>query len=300
MQGFNKATGLKQPIEVDQFAGALNVITSDHNLIHKGRAYTLSGSMSVANAQTGAVQIRTGGVKAAVTIDMTNATSDLTYTAVAAGNAGNNITVTHVDPGGVTAALAVTVSGTAITVSLARTTNAISSTAALVKAAVNAHAEASLLVTCEDEGAGSGIVNAVTVTSLAGGHDSVHCHFKSASIYASAGPVAIAFREDATVAGGTPQVPVNRKRSGTVPTSGMDCKFLANATVTGGSGDTTLEAGVLSGATLPGNFKIGDSANASEEWVLDPDKDYVISFSNTSGGASVVGYNLFWYEEDAG
>lgn len=110
------------------------------------------------------------GVQAAVTVDMTNANSDMTYTAVAYGTTGNDISIVHVDPSANDAALAVSVDGTIITVSLATgVAGAITSTAAEVKAAVNAHAGASLLVLAEAEGTGVGVVNAAVSADLIGG-----------------------------------------------------------------------------------------------------------------------------------
>lgn len=112
----------------------------------------------------------TDKAKATVTLNMTAATSDLTYTAVEDGYAGNGISVVHVDPGAHDAALAVSVVGKAITVSLATgPAGAITSTAAQVKAAVNAHPAAAALVLCEDEGVGSGVVNALAAANLTGG-----------------------------------------------------------------------------------------------------------------------------------
>lgn len=113
---------------------------------------------------------QTGRVLATVTLDMTAATSDLTYTAKRAGADGDLISVIHIDPTANDAELAVTVDGTAITVSLATgVAGAITSTAAEVKAAILASPAASALVTCEDEGAGTGVVNALAVAFLATG-----------------------------------------------------------------------------------------------------------------------------------
>lgn len=115
------------------------------------------------------------GVASTVTIDMTNANADLTYTAYNVGADGDNNTVTHVDPAGNNQVLDVTVDsniagGVDVVVFLATNgAGAITSTAAQVKAAVNS--AAALFMTCEDEGAGSGVVNAVAQTSLAGGVD---------------------------------------------------------------------------------------------------------------------------------
>jgi anaerobic selenocysteine-containing dehydrogenase len=112
--------------------------------------------------------------KAAATLTPNGANSGLTYTAVTAGAAGNSITVTYVNPGTPSAALDVTVAGSAITVSLATDAGSlVTSTANLVLAAVNADVEANLLVvvakpTTSD---GTALVSATGPTSLTGGRD---------------------------------------------------------------------------------------------------------------------------------
>lgn len=96
----------------------------------------------------------------------------LTWTAVLTGALGNAVSVTLVDPAANSAALAVTVAGKAITVSLATdATGVITSTATEVIAAVTASAEASALVTVESTGAstGVGIMEAAKRAALADG-----------------------------------------------------------------------------------------------------------------------------------
>lgn len=100
----------------------------------------------------------------------------LTFTARVYGVEGNSITVAYVDPGGVTAALSVSVFRQAITVSLARAASAITSTAAEVKAAIEAHVEANQLVTvainASDTGSaddGSGVVTALAAAAMTSG-----------------------------------------------------------------------------------------------------------------------------------
>jgi len=111
-----------------------------------------------------------GQAKASLTVDMTNANADLTYEAKDYGQAGNSISVIHIDPSDVSQELAVSVDGVAITVSLATDgAGAITSTAAEVKAAVLALPAAVALVTVEDEGDGSGVVEAKAIGYLAGG-----------------------------------------------------------------------------------------------------------------------------------
>lgn len=115
--------------------------------------------------------------RATANVNPTGDDNGLTYTAVTAGADGNAITVTYVDPAGNDQALAVSVTGNAISVSLATNGGGtITSTAAAVLAAVAAKAEAAALVTVAimttDAGVaddGSGVVTAMSATTLAGG-----------------------------------------------------------------------------------------------------------------------------------
>lgn len=99
----------------------------------------------------------------------------LTFTAVSAGAIGNSVSVKLRNPQANSAALSVTVNGSAIVVNLATdASGVITSTATAVKAAVDAKAEAAALVTVANTGAsnGSGIVAATNTTLfLSGGND---------------------------------------------------------------------------------------------------------------------------------
>ncbi len=110
------------------------------------------------------------GVKAIVTVDMTNNNADLTYTAKEYGTDGDDITVTHVNPGENDEDLVVTVDGKDITVSLETgSTGAIASIANDVKAAIKAHEEADALVAVTADGDGTGAVVEKGEESLSGG-----------------------------------------------------------------------------------------------------------------------------------
>ncbi|MBW2310537.1 MAG: VCBS repeat-containing protein [Deltaproteobacteria bacterium] len=114
----------------------------------------------------------TGGIAASVTIDCTNANSDITYTARAEGASGNSISITYVDPLANDQTLSVTTSGRDITVNLATDSGGnITSTATEVASAVTSNAIASKLVSVAVEGDGSGVVEAKAKTNLAGGVD---------------------------------------------------------------------------------------------------------------------------------
>lgn len=276
-------------------------ITTDHSFIHEGVAFTASGAIEVVTKKTAAFQLSPpAAVAAAVTINMTNANADLTYTAVTAGTAGNQLGVKHLDPGAASQALSVSYDADEKTVTVNLATDgagAITSTAAQVKAAVNAVPAIAAVMTCEDEGAGGGVVNATVRTSLTGGSAAVYAHFKPASFTALGGPVTVKLLEDNSFeAAGTAFVPRNRKRSGTITASRITCKYIADATVVPGAGSLELEALYLP-TTTQGQSKLGGSSPATEEWILKPGTVYLITMYNDAASTSTVGYDLFWYEE---
>lgn len=129
-------------------------------------ALVLSGSAAPVSA-----------ARATINVDPAGNENGLTFTAVAYGASGNRITVAYTDPAANNAALAVTVSRHDITVSLATgVAGAITSTAALVKAALEASPAAASLVSvaiyaADGGGAddGSGVVTAMARVHLAGG-----------------------------------------------------------------------------------------------------------------------------------
>lgn len=112
---------------------------------------------------------------ASASLDMGASTSAFKVIARDAGSAGNSITVQVViPPAGGPHALAVSVTGTAITISLATDgANALvtaSNTAALICAAINASATVSALVEAALVGSGAGSLSAISgPTALAGG-----------------------------------------------------------------------------------------------------------------------------------
>ena len=296
-----------QNLPIESITGAIPGIDSDHHMIHAGRAFSIKGQFQIAAAKVGAILFKIpDDVAAAVTINMTNALADLTYTARDPGTAGNAISVVHLDPAGNSQALAVSVVGSVITVSLATDgAGAITSTAAQVKAAVLANRNSRALVYCEDEGAGTGIVNAVAATALTGGTDKAFVHFKNLAFSSSAGPSSVSLLEnytmDATALAAAAAIPaINHNRiSGKAST--VTLKFYPDVTATAvdGTVQATLAALPLFGASLGAN-KVNDDTDAAEEYVLRPGNTYLIAISNASAGAIDFGYKLFWYEETAG
>jgi fibronectin-binding autotransporter adhesin len=113
----------------------------------------------------------TSAAKAAFTTNQANATNnDLVFTAVASGAAGETVMVEYVDPFTADSPLSVSVVGSTISVSLGTdAAKLITSTAAAIKAAVEASAPASALatVTLAAGNDGSGLVISLNATSLA-------------------------------------------------------------------------------------------------------------------------------------
>lgn len=139
----------------------------------------MSGSITVAPnpAQVGDSLVVSGtefGARAVLTTALAGAQNDLKFTAVTPGTYGNGITIVYADPGGNNAVLSVGVVTKAITVNLATGAGgAITSTAALVKAAIEASAPAHALVTVTypSSNDGTGVVTALSSTPLASGTD---------------------------------------------------------------------------------------------------------------------------------
>jgi hypothetical protein len=110
-------------------------------------------------------------IAAALTTSLTGNNNDITLTANP-GAAGNNVSLTLVNPGS-TASASVSVTGSAITVNLAYATGAITTTGAQLVALINGNAQAAALVSAANAASndGTGLVTALSVTSLSGGAD---------------------------------------------------------------------------------------------------------------------------------
>lgn len=109
---------------------------------------------------------------ASLTTSLTGTNNDLVFKAQAAygGLIGNSISVTYVDPGGTTATLGVVVTDYDIVVNLGRAASAINTTAAALRTAVMANAQANALVSVVNAGGndGTGLVTAMSKTNLSG------------------------------------------------------------------------------------------------------------------------------------
>lgn len=140
----------------------------------------ISGARTLAAVATAVIGIvATAGeaqpeVKASLETGVIADNNALTFTAVKSGRLGNAISVALVDPEADDAALQVSVAGDEITVSLATGGDgAITTTAAQLIGAIEANAAADALIAVANTGAsdGSGEVDALPATALAGGVD---------------------------------------------------------------------------------------------------------------------------------
>jgi hypothetical protein len=111
-------------------------------------------------------------IAASLATALTGTNNDLDFTAKVKGAAGNDITITYVNPGVETATESVAVTGSDIVVTLRRVSSVLS-TAAQVQAAIEANAEANALVSVENHSTDTGAssVIAMSETPLAGGVD---------------------------------------------------------------------------------------------------------------------------------
>jgi hypothetical protein len=113
----------------------------------------------------------TGAVAATLTTALTGANNDIVLTAITRGLNGNGYSLTLVDPGGNSQALAVTLTANDISASLATgVAGAITTTAAQLLAAIAASAAGGIVMGALATGNdGTGIVTALTKTALTGG-----------------------------------------------------------------------------------------------------------------------------------
>ena len=143
--------------------------------------YMIPWPMTVLRPENGVIIAFTAGygtpTAAAKTTALSVANAELVFTAQTPGAAGNNITIAYVNPGS-TNTLSVSVDRTIITVTLGYATGAITSTAAQVKTAIQASADATALVSVayKTGNDGSGIVTAMAATALTSGAD-IACPF---------------------------------------------------------------------------------------------------------------------------
>lgn len=291
---------------IERVTRAVPVIDSNHANIHDRNGFSLIGTIDVAQTKTGIIEIYVpGNDTASLVIASETANADLTFTAKAAGLAGNDLSIELLDPQAESQTLEVVISdGTKIEVYLATNDQGggtIISTSGQVAAAVNAHPAARLLMTAAAEGDGTGVVAAVAHTHLAGGNVPSYVHFQALDVNCNAGPGTVSLLEDywlTSAVGASVLVPKNHHRN-SPRDSELTVKALADAGASTGAGElagTTLAVLPLHGTGVGVN-KIASDNGSAQEWILQTGKKYLLAFSHTYAGTVKFGYNLFWYEE---
>lgn len=162
--------------EVETFPGA--AANGSENAVREAEGYILSYSSEAPDNDAATYELEitliepltalpfVAPVKASLGIGAGNA--GVRYVADLAGVGGNSIRVAHVNPGAASP-LSVAVLGNDITVTLAHSGTALTSTASQVAAAVNGNAAAAALVDASLIGDGTGIAVAQALSALAGG-----------------------------------------------------------------------------------------------------------------------------------
>lgn len=108
--------------------------------------------------------------RATLTTSLTDPDGDLTFTAKRGGSWGNSVRIVYVDPGSPSAVLSVHVDGFDITVNLATDGSSVVTTTANEAAArIASDRYAGQLVDVEAAGDGTGLLEALSATALAGG-----------------------------------------------------------------------------------------------------------------------------------
>lgn len=132
--------------------------------------------VQIAQAQQGQINIicreYNGAEYATLTTNLEGDNNDLVFTSKAKNESANAISIKYTDPYALNQALSVSVTGNAINVNLAtNSSGAITTTAAQIKAAIEASSPASALITVAHATGndGSGIVTAMAQTNLSGG-----------------------------------------------------------------------------------------------------------------------------------
>ena len=260
--GGNEVLFLGDSASVSDIQTAINGVTESTGVT----ARTLAG-----------VTITEAADASTLTVDSTNALSDVTFTRATGGTdatLGGTVDVVFADPGANNATLGVvvTTSGgdSTVTVNLATDgAGAITSTAADVEALINADGSASALVSATSEGAGSGVVEAVASGDLTGGLDSGTISFNDLRDSSALGNISVVFADPgannatlgivATANGDDTTITVNLATDGTgAITSTLDdiaTAIGAETTEVLADGTTTvadaLEANATGGASNP-------------------------------------------------
>jgi len=127
--------------------------------------------MAIIDLKNATIRLWDGTIPALTTTNSNGVNGQITLTAKSKHHGSATPSITLVDPG-TDGTIAVSVVGVDITVTLAYGTGAITTTATLLKTAIDGDTDAAALVTVTQEGDGSGLIEAQAITRLTG-HNSI-------------------------------------------------------------------------------------------------------------------------------
>jgi hypothetical protein len=289
-------TNPKYCAKVDHANEALVVMDSYHGRVHDGKAFTLAGTFSIASAKTAAISFKgLTSTFAKIYTYFPSLNTTIRFTAIKSGILGNNINVVLTEsPGTPNLPMAITVSGETITICFRNNSSGVpNSTPTSITDGINTNTEAAALVTAFTYGDNKTATAYIVVATKTVGVTGTPFHLKPASFVTSNGPVTITLLEDNTFTDGTTVTPNNRNRAGTPGASNTTIKTLADATAIAGSAPQTLDTLLLTAVTSAGRLGGNDP---DKEWILNPDKNYLIAIANGAGAGITVGYDVSWYE----
>ena len=207
---------------------------------------TLSSGSPILTKVSSITDIEEGMYAAAQGTFASLVVQDLTYTSLVDGTYGNSITIRYLNPGVPSSALSVSVSGTAITVSLATNGGgALTSTANSILGAING-SDASELVSVAVTGVGTNVQTAAAATPLAGG---------------AAGPIPAGTTVDSI----TESAPLITQTGNTTAGSNSVSNLASNAGIAAGvlvTGDGIPDGTSVTGISGAGPYTVTLSANA--------------------------------------
>lgn len=120
-------------------------------------------------------------------------------------------------------------------------------------------------------------------------------HLRKFVVSATGGPCDALLYEGASVSGGTPIAIQNNSRPNSGDSSGVTAVHAPTVSDTGDEIDYAL----LPTSTAIGANTGGVTGNdIGEEWILEPNKTYLLRLTNNSGGAVTTGWHIFFYKED--
>lgn len=122
-----------------------------------------------------------------------------------------------------------------------------------------------------------------------------YVHYRPSSIVTTADNLTVAFYEGSTISAGTTMTARNHNRNSVVTATSI---LKDTPTVTGVG--TQIAQAFLGGGIGVGQTRSGGERGEVNEWVLKPNTQYLIRFSNASSVANIINVNLTWYEESIG